>query len=259
MTTGDPTTKMNFPIYIISLARAAERRANIRKRLELERVPYEIIEAVDGATLEPKSYAHRLQNDLCQKRYQERLTPNQIGCFLSHHNLWERMIAEQTPHALILEDDACWQHGFFEMVAALPNAQWIWEVVLLSHVKPTRVEKTLCELPHDFKLVRYRRPGWSTAAYMITLSGAKKLHKQCMDISGTVDTMMREYWRSGLVLYDVAPSPVHHPDVPSTIGYDRAPLTKAEHRQRQRMRNYRGFRRKLHHLLHPPKRTTTVE
>ena len=244
---------MDIPVYVISLARALERRANISGRLGDAKVQYEIVDAVDGKTLALEKLGNRLQNDLAYKRYQHRLTKNEIGCFLSHYNLWERMLSERTPCALILEDDACWKPGFFDVVAALPKCGWHWDYVLLSGGEPRRVESELCDLPHGHRLVRHHRPGWTAAAYLLTLAGAEKAHRQCYKIDGHVDGTMRQYWRNGLAFYEVTPSPAYQSDEPSQIGYaHRTPLSPTEKRRRSRMRNYRGFRRKLYHLLHKP-------
>lgn len=244
---------MNIPVYVISLARAYERRANISARLNDAGVRYEIVDAVDGRTLDLETLGGRLRNDVAYKRYQHRLTKNEIGCFLSHYNLWARMLSERIPCALILEDDACWTRGFFDVVEALPACDWHWEYVLLSGGKPRPVESELCELPHGHRLVRHHRPGWTAAAYLMSLDGAKKAHRQCHTIDGHADGTMRQYWRFGLAFYEVTPAPAYQSDEPSQIGYaHRTPLNAAEKRQRARMRNYRGFRRKLYHLLHKP-------
>jgi len=246
---------MDIPIYVISLARALERRASIGARLNAAGVQYEIVDAVDGRALDLESLGGRLRNDIAYRRYQHRLTGNEIACFLSHYNLWARMLDEQTPYALILEDDACWSPGFFDVVAALPNCGWRWEYALLSGGEPRRVESHLCDLPHGHRLVRHHRPGWTTAAYLITLTGAAKAHRQCHTIDGHADGTMRQYWRFNLAFYEVTPAPAWQSDAPSQIGYaHRTPLSPAEKRRRSLMRNYRGFRRKLYHHLHKPAR-----
>ena len=98
---------MNMPVYVISLARAADRRAGIIDRLTVAGMKYEIVDAVDGETLDLNSFGDRLVN--------RSMTKGAIGCFLSHYNLWQRMIAEQIPTAIVLEDDALWDEDFFEV------------------------------------------------------------------------------------------------------------------------------------------------
>ena len=212
------------------------------------------MDAVDGETLNPVLYENRLRQDLCYKRNQEYLTPSRIGCYLSHYNLWEEIVAAEIPHALILEDDVRWHDGFFETAQAVVDCDWRWDVVLLSHYKAARVEKKLCDLHGKYALVRYRRPGWTTAAYLITLTGARKLLKHCKRIDGSVDTKIREEWENGLALYDVTPPPAYQSGEASNIVHREGARTAAEQKQYTRMKNYRGFRRKLYHLLHPPRR-----
>ena len=49
------------PIFVISLARATERRADITRRLDAEGLQYEIVDAVDGRELNRADYADRLE------------------------------------------------------------------------------------------------------------------------------------------------------------------------------------------------------
>lgn len=95
------TTKKTqaIPIFVISLARAPDRRNAISEHLCDLGLKFEIVDAVDGATLSDTQCASLLANGINYVR-------GVIGCYLSHINLYEKIIQENIDVALILEDDA---------------------------------------------------------------------------------------------------------------------------------------------------------
>ena len=210
------------PVYAISLARAQERRANIKRRLDALGVAYEIVDAVDGAALDLSQYAHRLKQNKCRARNGYELSRGEIGCFLSHYNLWRRIAEGDDECALIVEDDAVWGDDFADVVCAIAQCEWHWEVVNLVEAR-RKINRVLCELPGGRKLVRCRRQVFIAAAYLISRSGAKKLLEYCEEIRAPVDIMYSEYWKNGVAYYCVKPPPARQSDVETTIG-DREPL-----------------------------------
>ena len=77
---------MTPPIFVISLAREAERRARMAQ--ELAGFDFEFFDAVDGRTLDAAQYAHRLDAEWFRIMRGRELAPGEIGCFLSHYGLW---------------------------------------------------------------------------------------------------------------------------------------------------------------------------
>jgi len=242
-------------IFVISLARASERRADITARLNADGVRYELTDAVDYKDLDFDRLPVRVRQQAHVKNYQVEIAPGTIGCVLSHMNLWRRIADEKIPVALVLEDDALWDADFWQVVATVAASAWDFDMVMLSHIGGSKKLRVLERLTERRRLVLYRRPGWMTAAYLIRLSGARKLMPHCFDITGGADVLTRENWRTGLRTYNVKPSPVTTP-VDGTLSDPgpRAPLTRRQQRRRARMRLYRGLRRRLFNLLHRPRK-----
>ena len=119
---------MTPPIFVISLAREAERRARMAQ--ELAGFDFEFFDAVDGRTLDGAQYAHRLDAEWFRIMRGRELAPGEIGCFLSHYGLWERLVAAGTPCALILEDDARLEDGFAVIIdeAMKIAAEGMWSI-----------------------------------------------------------------------------------------------------------------------------------
>lgn len=87
-----------LPVYVVSLKSASSRRAMLEKHLGELGIDYEFIDAVRGDEL-PPIYKARVNPT-------ENMSPGQLGCYLSHVKIYERMIEEEIAVALILEDDA---------------------------------------------------------------------------------------------------------------------------------------------------------
>jgi glycosyl transferase, family 25 len=87
-----------IPVYVISRERAHERRRQISAHLDELKIDYEIVDAVEGLALS--------RDDRAKFNPAQNLLPGSIGCYLSHLQMYERIVAGRIPVALILEDDA---------------------------------------------------------------------------------------------------------------------------------------------------------
>lgn len=87
------------PVFVVSLARAAERRNSIGQHLNRLGVDFRFTDAVDGRLLSPEQ-VHQLVAPGAT------MHPGAIGCYLSHLAIYELMIDEKLAVACVLEDDA---------------------------------------------------------------------------------------------------------------------------------------------------------
>jgi len=99
-----------IPVYIISLVTATARRALIKEHLEGLGIAYEFMDAVRGDALDVAS--------------REKINPRgdmslgAIGCYVSHTKIYERMLEQHIPVALVLEDDAVLHYGVKALIEA---------------------------------------------------------------------------------------------------------------------------------------------
>ena len=210
---------MNFPpVFIVSLARAVERREKMRAQLDKFDIHAEFTNAVDGGALDLTQYRDRLNTDYWRVLRGRELSRAEIGCFLSHYQIWESLAANKTEYALVLEDDTILNEHFAEVTMAAASVNWRWDVILLSARKRYKVDRVLCELPHGRRLVRYNKRVGTARAYLITLGGAQKLLGVCRDISAPIDWRYAEWWVNGLDFYAVDPAVTVSDTCPSMIG-----------------------------------------
>jgi len=99
-------TQKNIHTFIISLPKDRNRREYLEKQLQKLAIPFSVIEAVHGESLSAEELAASYDRKKAINLFNRELSKGEIGCALSHLSIYKRMIAEDIPHALILEDDA---------------------------------------------------------------------------------------------------------------------------------------------------------
>src|SRR5690348_4758531 len=91
--------------FVINLERDVRRRESIIAQLESLGLEYEMLTAVLGSALD-SSEVSRITDMQRARRYLGRaLTGAEIGCALSHVHAYRRILDQNLPAALILEDD----------------------------------------------------------------------------------------------------------------------------------------------------------
>ena len=203
------------PIFVISLERDVERRAAMRQ--ELAAFDFEFFDAVDGDELDESAYRHRMQTDWWRIMRGRDLSPGEIGCFLSHYALWQRMVETGTPSALILEDDARLEDGFAVIVEEILKADVEWDIVNLAPKRQYRIDRMLAVLDGVRWLVCYGRRFGGAVGYLIRLEAAEALLHHCWRIRAPIDWLYAEWWQNGLAFLAVDPAIVRHAGVEPTI------------------------------------------
>ncbi len=207
-------------IFVISLAREAERRARMQQ--ELAGFDFEFFEAVDGSLLDADDYGHRLDAEWLRIMRGRKLSAEEIGCFLSHYGLWEHIVEAEISCALVLEDDARLEDGFQEIVAEAMKIQAQWDVVYLAAIKkPLRMVRMIAALNGCRWLIQCRRRTGGVG-YLIRLDAAKALLHHCWRIRAPIDYLYTGWWENGLRVYAVDPAIIRHAGMPSTIAIDGA-------------------------------------
>jgi glycosyl transferase family 25 len=122
--------------FVVSLARAAERRARLRSRLAGLR--FEFSDAVDKRDLDREQLVREGVYDERRTRapYRHRhdMSLGAIGCALSHRRLYEDMVASGWSRMVVLEDDVVPRASTIELLpAALGELPPTWELCYLGY------------------------------------------------------------------------------------------------------------------------------
>ncbi|MDO4433563.1 MAG: glycosyltransferase family 25 protein [Alysiella sp.] len=188
--------------YIISLAGETQRREHIIQECARFHIEPEIVDAVDMRQATAADI-ERLSRKIThwKPKKQRWLSKGELGCALSHHQVYQKIVDNQDDFALILEDDA----EFIANPHVLLNSgslkdiyqQYPFDVLLIGYVKilPQYLPyfyrcipiKTHAQL-HGFRFgTPWAQYACGTVAYIITQQGAKKLLSATTQPCATAD------------------------------------------------------------------------
>ena len=116
-------------ILVISLQRSSDRREKASQELSKISLPWEFLDAVDGSLISESPAEYKAKKVKRLQGYP--LTPNEIGCYLSHKKAWQRCVESNLP-TLILEDDFILCDEFQSKLAALLKNADQWDFLRLQ-------------------------------------------------------------------------------------------------------------------------------
>lgn len=252
-----------IPVFVINLERDVERRAAMEQSLARLGIAAEFVAAVDGKALGEAAFA-RYDRARCLRTYGVDMLPSEIGCYLSHFGLFERMVADNIPRALILEDDVTFTEDFAAVVEGLVGLPDVdWHIIRLTTLRPKVAHpakpkftgrKLASPLP-GYDLFRLHTHVLGAGAYLISLDGARAMIGYGGKFFMPIDHTMDRYWENGIAPLVVRPFPAHQrEDIASSIGArdprrrDAAPLPARLVRRAQRLCD--SFAKRLHNLTH---------
>ncbi|XP_071636841.1 glycosyltransferase 25 family member isoform X1 [Temnothorax longispinosus] len=165
-------------IYMINLLRRPERRKRMQRLFEELGIRAEIIDAVDGRTLNEsslKEWGVTPMSEYSDPYHKRPMTMGEIGCFLSHYVVWQKVLEHNYKSVMVLEDDVRFEPFFRQKVdyvlAELSDLGIEWDLVYMGR---KRLVKSESLVEGSKFLVRAGYSYW-TLGYILSESGAKKL------------------------------------------------------------------------------------
>ena len=160
-----------YKVFVTNLKREPDKKEHITRQLDAAGIQAEIFEAVDG-----KELSEAQLDELVYDHKNCALPKGTIGNALSKQIMYKRMIDENIPLVLMLEDDAVFQPRTLAVreEIALNDESAKPTVYLLSHATDylplTKRALKTCTL---YKLYR----GYNNHGYVLNLAAAKKLYE----------------------------------------------------------------------------------
>ncbi len=219
MTSGQAAA-FPVPIFVINMPRDVERRRHITGLLDGLGLAAEFVTAVDGRLLTAADRA-AYDRDRALRIYGVEMKDSEIGCFLSHYRIYQRMVADSIDMALILEDDVSIESVLPQVVRdvlACGYADWL---VIRLDTKRGKVSQPpsakflgtrVAELPGGAALYRLRTQVLGVGATLIRREGAVRMLEYGKQIFMPIDQTMDRYWENGILPYVVRPFPVNQGD-----------------------------------------------
>lgn len=208
----DQEKQFALEIAVISLASSTERRKLVCERMKQCPVPWRIHDASNGED-NPLPY----DPDRAMITYGARLTPNEIGCCVSHYRCIREFAFSESRfnYMLVLEDDVWVDFGF--NFAGLPR---VMSRLGMEYLKlySRQIAGTifLGRFGHR-SFFRFTRPQWGNQAFVVSREGARRFVAAIPRIDRMIDDEMDRYWVNGLPTYALYPYPVVELNSPSTV------------------------------------------
>lgn len=239
-----------IPIYVISLATDAERRACMKRQLDHLGLPFRFFDGVDGRPFSDEMRERAAPSRL--RRYWNRLTCGEIGCALSHLGAIRAIAADSHPFGIVLEDDVAIDPSFPEFLREIERNPPPFDVMWLcqSSGKRHRVILPVCTLAG--RQIRARvYLDYSTAAMIYTREAASRIASSLKVIDAPIDHML--WYNHGVLGLRVVEAHPHivEQDVtgPSAIGHRRVSPVGPRAKIQREIRRYSNTVRRWHSFV----------
>lgn len=198
----------------------------MERQLTTLAIEFEIVKAVDGSTL-ADDYLEKICDfeELASKR-PHLLRKGVYGCLLSHYSVYKRIVENNLPYALVMEDDVEICNSLKDVLDALESTIQKNEVILLfsqNNYMPTILSEQDTNTLFGKYLVSYPIHPWalgSAAGYVISYEAAQNLLNSMLPIRYAADGWSSYYYDKHIhSLRCVTPFPVRPAGFKSDIDY----------------------------------------
>ena len=218
---------MTVPVYVLNLERDRGRRDYMQATLAAVGISAQFAPGVDGRALSQADLA-MVDRKRCLHVYGSEMRPGEIGCYLGHYRLYQRLLAEGVKIALILEDDVRIDPALPKLLDEVEAMQGVdWSIIHLRSGRG-RVLKAEGAAARGHCLARFstghelhllRTHILSGGAYFISEQGLRRMVEFGRRIFMPIDHTMDRYWENGILPMVIRPLPIlHNNDFESSIG-----------------------------------------
>jgi glycosyl transferase family 25 len=247
------STALQLPglmVLLINLPRSTDRRGRMEQRLAALGLAYEVLPAVDG-----RARWDELKQSVDLRAFQRHagsdVLPGEIGCFHSHLQAWQRLLASDKDALLVLEDDMVFHDDFLDALRIALRGREHWDMLKLAKI---RAKQPVCQgLLGPYRLNACIGAFTGFGAYLIQRETAQRLLPQLLPIRAPIDRELEQVHRHDIRHFGLEPFPAQPRDEGiSTITGEhfnqvsRPPLSKRWTKYAEQTRNLWG---RLRYLL----------
>jgi glycosyl transferase family 25 len=174
------------------------------------------------------------------------LNRGEVGCFLAHRKVWQKLVEGSDRVCLVLEDDARWIASPDVDIAEAADAIVGRPMIIRLISQPQRSYRVWKNLLSANSLVLPTRASDLTVAYLITREAAVRLLEASQRFVWPVDRFFNLSYLHGVDVLHLAPEKVEHEDIGSLIGKRTKPVVSWAFRlKREWLRFIRSVRTAL--------------
>jgi len=164
--------------YLINLDKDLDRLAFFKSNFERLGITFERIAAVDGRTFSEEDYQAFMQKR--PRNYNrdnsKKWLRGQMGCFLSHYNVWKKIAEGRENYCAVFEDDI---HISNDLKHILQSENWIPHNIDIIRLETSTNRIQLTSQPvatyKKRKLYGVKSTSWCAGAYIISRKAALRL------------------------------------------------------------------------------------
>lgn len=164
------------PVFVINLDSSPERYQHAEQQLLALGITPQRYAAVYGKDLTPQQVDACYDQAANLRYFRRSLSAGELGCYLSHRGIWQKMVDDDIPLAIVLEDDIDVDPRLPQAIEALSKLSG-WDHIKLSDDRDAAGFQQQ-PVSAGFSLVNFRNVPNCTTGYAITLAGAKKMLKR---------------------------------------------------------------------------------
>ena len=166
-------------VYILAINVTQEKIDSIQQRLEncdfASKVGYEILTGHDGRKDPMPEGVHVYQDwakepHTWNKFWKQPINPGEVGCALSHINVWKRIAEGEEERCLVLEEDFFAVKSMYALPEVSPDLPIVWDYCSLGRWIFNEDNDVILDETFCIPSLHY-----NMHAYILTKTGAQKL------------------------------------------------------------------------------------
>lgn len=242
---------MTWPVFVINMADNTTRMDRVASELAQLGIDFTRFEGVDGRALSQEKIAQVYDPVANLRRSRHPMVKPEIGCYLSHIALWEKIAAGDAPGGFILEDDFAATDDLAEALAAIASDDADWDIAKLFSARVKQKIFAPRPLIAGHKIgAPYKVPN-TMLGYAIRRSAAAYLAASALPMSRPVDEDHKHFWESKIRVVMVTPPVLAFGEQSAETGT----ITAARHRTQNRnvrtllFQGWRSLRFRLNYII----------
>lgn len=230
----------HLPILYINLDKDFERRNRMECQFKQLQINAQRLPAVWWKDLPASEQDRYHRSELTQQQYFKPMGNGEKGCYRSHLQAWQLLLASDASSMAIFEDDVqLLPHlpNVLETIEHLPTGNW--DLIKLYGRKQEKVGSRRPIDVQGYELITYRRVPSFAAGYVISRSGAQKMLQSRVPFGRPVDVDMRFWFENGMRIFGIHPSVISLDETSQTSSiweHKEPPMTTAQRISKLRMK-----------------------